>query len=160
MADLRSLSLPLRTFLKVYPWRRVEPLPWSPLRKALAQANVALITTAGLFTPEQVPFDESIRGGDTTFRTIGRDTSLASLDDAHRSDAFDRSGLEADLNLVFPVDRLRELEGDGVIGSMSARAISFMGSITAPGRLQRETAPAAADVLVTDGVEAALLVPV
>ena len=35
-----------------------------------------------------------------------------------------------------------------------------MGSITAPGRLVRDTAPAAANWLEADQVEAALLVPV
>ncbi len=35
-----------------------------------------------------------------------------------------------------------------------------MGSITAPGRLMRETAPEAARWLVDDGVDVAILVPV
>jgi D-proline reductase (dithiol) PrdB len=47
-----------------------------------------------------------------------------------------------------------------VIGNVAPRHLSFMGSITAPGRLRTETAPEAAGLLVEDGVDVALLVPV
>ena len=56
--------------------------------------------------------------------------------------------------------RLRELGRSGRIGSVNHRHISFMGSITAPGRLVKQTAPEAARLLAADGVDAALLVPV
>ena len=52
------------------------------------------------------------------------------------------------------------LAASAVVGSVAPRHLSFMGSITAPGRLQRETAVAAADVLVADAVDIALLAPV
>ena len=80
--------------------------------------------------------------------------------DTHRSDLYDHSGLRQDPNLVFPLDRLRELVRSGRIGSLSQQHLSFMGSITAPGRLIKKTAPAAVRKLVEDGVDMALLVPV
>ena len=78
----------------------------------------------------------------------------------HRSEAFDRTGLTEDLNVIFPRDALAQLALDGVIGEVAPRHLSFMGSITAPGRLIREYAPEAAEVLVGDAVDVALLVPV
>ena len=66
----------------------------------------------------------------------------------------------ADPNLAFPLDRARELAALGLVGSLNRRHLSFMGSITAPGRLVRHTAPEAARLLVEDGVDVALLVPV
>ena len=69
-------------------------------------------------------------------------------------------GLGEDPNLAFPLDRLRELTAAGRIGEVNRRHLSCMGSITAPGRLMRDTAPSAARLLVEDGVDAALLVPV
>ncbi len=57
-------------------------------------------------------------------------------------------------------DAHRELAERRRIGSVNHRHLSFMGSITAPGRLVRDTAPAAARSLVDDGVDVALLVPV
>jgi len=82
------------------------------------------------------------------------------LVDTHRSESFDHEGMHRDPNLAFPLDRLRELAEHGRIGSVNRRHLSFMGSITAPGRLVRDTAPEAARRLVADGVDAALLVPV
>ena len=80
--------------------------------------------------------------------------------DTHRSESFDHSGLREDPNVAFPIDRVRELVERGRIGSVNHRHLSFMGSITAPGRLVRYTGPEAARRLVADGVDVALLVPV
>jgi D-proline reductase (dithiol) PrdB len=160
MGDTSEFSFATRAFLKIYPWRRIDPTPWTPLPKPLAEAKVALVTTAGLVMPDQEPFDNDVKGGDCSFRVIPSDADVASLIDTHRSETFDHSGIQSDPNLAFPLDRLHELARDGRIGSVSERHLSFMGSITAPGRLMRESAPAAAQLLVQDGVDIALLVPV
>jgi D-proline reductase (dithiol) PrdB len=160
MGDLSEFSLATRTFLKLYPWRRIDPIPWSPLRKPLPEAKVAIVTTAGLVMPGQQPFDDNIKGGDSSFRVIPHHADVASLIDTHRSETFDHTGLQSDPNLAFPLDRLHELARDRRIGSVSERHLSFMGSITAPGRLIRDSAPAAAQLLVEDSVDVALLVPV
>ena len=109
VGDLSEFSLPVRAFLKVYRWRRIDPLPWAPLRKPLAESNVALVTTAGLVLPDQPPFDDNMNGGDASFREIPADADVRSLIDAHRSETFDHAGIAADPNLAFPLDRLREL---------------------------------------------------
>jgi D-proline reductase (dithiol) PrdB len=160
MGDTSEFSFATRAFLKIYPWRRIDPIPWTPLRKPLAEAKVALVTTAGLVMPDQEPFDNDVKGGDYTFRVIPSDAEVASLIDTHRSETFDHSGIQSDPNLAFPLDRLHELARDGRIGRVSERHLSFMGSITAPGRLIRDSAPTAAQVLVEDGVDVALLVPI
>jgi D-proline reductase (dithiol) PrdB len=160
MGDLSEFSFVLRTFLKAYRWRRIEPIPWTPLRKPLAEANVAIVTTAGLVMPDQEPFDDDVKGGDSSFRVIPSEAEVASLIDTHRSETFDHSGIRTDPNLAFPLDRLHEIQRAGRIGRVNDRHLSFMGSITAPGRLIRDSAPAAAELLVKDGVDVALLVPV
>ena len=68
--------------------------------------------------------------------------------------------MTADIDVVFPLDSLKALVANGEIGDVAPRHLSFMGSITAPTRLVRESAPAAADLLVADQVDVALLVPV
>jgi D-proline reductase (dithiol) PrdB len=68
--------------------------------------------------------------------------------------------MHRDPNLAFPLDRARELVERGRVGSLNDRHLSFMGSITAPGRLTRDHAPEAARRMVSDGVDVALLVPV
>ncbi|HYC88056.1 MAG TPA: glycine/sarcosine/betaine reductase selenoprotein B family protein [Thermoanaerobaculia bacterium] len=155
MAEISDLPLASRLFLKAYPWRRIDPLPWSPLRKPLPEARLALVSTAGLVLPGQAPFDERVRGGDYSYREIPDDADVSTLIDSHRSGTYDHSGVQADPNVGFPLDRLHEL---GL--RTNARHFSFMGSLTAPGRLVRETAPEAAEKLVADGVDAVLLIPI
>jgi D-proline reductase (dithiol) PrdB len=159
MADLSDLPLSHRLFLAAYRWRSLDPVPFARLGKPLSAARIALVTTGGLSAPGQTSFDEDARGGDSSFRLIPGDADVATLDIHQRSDSFDHSGLEADRNLGFPLDRLRELSASGDVGPVAPRHLSFMGSITAPGRLIRETAPAAAAELQADGVDIALLVP-
>lgn len=160
MGDLGEFSLRHRLFLMTYQWRRIDPVPWTPLRKPLARCRVALVTTAGFVLPGQPSFDEGKRGGDPSFRVIPAETDVHQLTELQRSEAFDHTGIREDPNLAFPLDRLRELAAGGRIGSVAPRHLSFMGSITAPGQLIRDTAPRAAELLIEDGVEAALLVPV
>ena len=160
MGELREFPLKYRLFLKTYPWRRIDPVPWTPMKKPLDECRLALVSSAGMVIAGQAPFDESIRGGDYSFREIPTDTDLAELIDTHRSDLYDHSGLRQDPNLAFPLDRLRELAAKRRIGSLNHRHLSFMGSITAPGRLAKKTAPAAAGKLTEDKVDIALLVPV
>lgn len=159
MGRIEEFSLALRTMLRVYPWRRIDPVPWSPLRKPLSRCRLALVSSAGFTAPGQDLFHGG-RGGDTSFRFIDRETTLESLHEGHRSDSFDHTGIGKDPNLAFPVDRMAELAASGRIGSVNQRHLSMMGSITAPGRLVRRTAPEAARALQADGVDVALLVPV
>jgi len=132
LGDLSEFPLKYKFFLKAYPWRRIDPVPWAPLKKPIKDSRAALVSSAGLVQPGQKPFDDSIRGGDYSFREIPADTDVYTLMDTHRSDLYDHSGLRQDPNLAFPLDRLRELVGSRRIGSLNQRHLSFMGSITAP----------------------------
>jgi D-proline reductase (dithiol) PrdB len=160
MGDLSEFSVGVRLFLQAYRWRRIDPVPWTPLRKPLAQCRLGLISSAGLVAPGQAPFDDSIRGGDPSFREIPGDTEVNTLTETHRSQAFDHEGIQLDRNLAFPLDRLRELVRGGRLGSLNRRHFSFMGSITAPGAFLRDTVPAMVRQFVEDTVDVALLVPV
>ena len=160
MGEMSEFQTGMRLFLKAYPWRRIDPVPWTPLRRPLADSKLALVSSAGFTIPDQEPFDQSRRGGDPSFREIPRDADASVLVDCHRSETFDHGGMQRDANLAFPLDRARELAASGRIGSLARHHLSFMGGITAPGRLVNQTAPEAVGRLVADGVDVALLVPV
>jgi D-proline reductase (dithiol) PrdB len=160
MGDTSEFSLAIRLFLKAYQWRKIDPVPWAPLKKPLSQSKLALVSSAGFVLPDQPHFDESIKGGDPSFREIPSGVDVKTLVETHRSGSFDHAGLQQDPNVGFPIDRVRELAASGRIGSVNHRHLSCMGSITEPGRLMRETAPPAVRVLVQDQVDVALLVPV
>jgi D-proline reductase (dithiol) PrdB len=160
LGDLSEFPLKYRLFLKAYPWRRVDPVPWQPLQKPLKECRLVLVSSSGFTTADQAPFDETILGGDYSFREIQSDVAVDGLIDTHRSDSFDHSGIRQDPNLAFPINRMRELEKKRRIGLLNHRHLSFMGSITAPGRLLKKTLPRALKLLKDDAVDAALLVPV
>ena len=79
MGDLNEFSLPVKLFLKTYRWRKIDPVPWAPLKKPLDQCRLALVSTAGFVLPGQTPFDKSIRGGDYSFREIPNDADVSEL---------------------------------------------------------------------------------
>jgi D-proline reductase (dithiol) PrdB len=160
MARLEDLSFPHRMFMRAYRFRSVDWLPGASLKKPLSESKFALITTAAMHLPEQPAFDPNICGGDCSFRELPVDADLNQLKIAHRSSEFDQTGARQDRNLVFPRDRFQELVSDGKVGALNHRHFSFMGSITAPERLISETAPAVAELLRQDQVDAVYLLPV
>jgi D-proline reductase (dithiol) PrdB len=160
MGDVEEFSWKIRLFLKAYSWRRIEPVPQTPMAKPLREAKVAIVSSAGFTLPDQEPFDRSARGGDFSYREIPNDIDPSSLISSHRSQTFDHSGMAQDPNLAFPIGRLQELQEDKEIGSVNHRHFSQMGSITAPGRLTKQVVPEIVRKLVQDQVDVTLLVPV
>jgi D-proline reductase (dithiol) PrdB len=122
--------------------------------RPLNVAQVAIVTTAGLQVAEQEAFDWF----DTSFRILpGRRRDLAM---SHHSQNFDRAGAIADLNVVYPVDRLAELAASGLIGAVAPTHISFMGAQRELSTLIHDTGRAAAAHLRDQGTDIALLTPV
>ena len=66
---------------------------------------------------------------------------------------------EADLDVVLPMRRLTELANEGIVGKPAPRHYSTMGYILEPTALVEETAPAIAERMHLDVVDAAALVP-
>jgi D-proline reductase (dithiol) PrdB len=160
MAKISDLALKYRVFMRTYRYRSVSWEPGASITKPLKVSKIGLITTAGYYRPDQPAFDDSIKGGDFSYRSIPVDTELQSLHIGHRSAAFNHSGIENDKNLALPLDRIKELQAEGFIGDVNQRHFSFMGSITAPGRLISKTAPEVAELLREDRVDAVVLTPV
>ncbi len=148
--------------MKAYPFHRyrIDPVPCAPLPRALNESRLALVTTAGLHTSDEPPFDGSIRAGDASYREIPNTIATASLLESHKSGSFDHAGIEADRNVAFPLDRCRELVSSGRIGELNRRHFSFMGSVIGPRKLIEETSVQVARLLRQDRVDAVLLTPV
>jgi D-proline reductase (dithiol) PrdB len=159
MAKVSDLSMKDRLWYPQYRFRKVDPLPWASQGPPLERARVAVITSAGVHVPGDTPF-EKVKGGDFSYRWVQEEVALQDLVCTHPSGAWDRSGVETDMNMVLPLDRLRELQAEGVIGEVAPRHASFQGSIIAPMRLMRQTAPEVAQGMADDGVDVVLLTPV
>ena len=133
---------------------RFDPPAFVPA-PPLARSRVALVTTAGL----HVRGDRVFETASTEYRAIARETPARDLVMSHTSVNFDRSGFAEDVNVVFPIDRFRELQASGVIGSMADVHYSFMGAYLEP----TDYAPSARELAVLlrgDGVDSVFLTPV
>ena len=98
----------------------LEGVPWAPLQRPVASATVALVATGGIHLRDDRPFDPH---GDGGFRVIPRTAEPGDLQITHQ--AYDRRDAARDLNLVFPLQRLRELEGEGVVGRVAEEHYGF-----------------------------------
>jgi len=140
------------------PWQSGD-IPWTRVTKPLDKAAIAIVTTAGLHHKDQEPFDMIDRDGDPSYRVIDVRKPLSDLMITH--DYYDHSDADRDLNVVFPIERLREFEQEGFIGRVADIHYGFMGHIT--GRhiltLISRNAPEIARALKNDNVDIALLTP-
>lgn len=130
----------------------VGEVPWTPLRTSLSDSTVVLISTGGVHLRTDRPFNLN---SDPTFRVIPNDAQPADLAITHQ--AYDRTDALRDINLVFPIERLRELESERVIGRLAEDHYGFglMGSA-------KRLMPAIKEVarrISESGVDLALLVP-
>jgi D-proline reductase (dithiol) PrdB len=134
-------------------------IPWAPLAAPLHETTVALVTTAGVHLRGQQPFDMEDPDGDPSFRAIPADAPRDTVTITHKY--YDHSAADRDLNVVLPLDRLRELRQDGVIGGIAPVAYSFMGHIQGPHltTLMTVTGPEVARRLRDDRAGAVVLTP-
>lgn len=152
-----------------YQFTSNEPIPWTDFNGGLHEARVALVSTAGVYVKGQRPFSVSPgeltsdlmrlrfrEKGDPTFRTIPSDVDARELRVAHSY--LDPRAAEDDINVVFPLTRLWELEEENFIGSVASRHFSFMGYLPYP----REIEPYLKEVigqLKRDKVNVVVLTP-
>ena len=120
----------------------------------LTARRLAIVTSAALHRRGEPPFPP----GSAAVRVLPASLPTRDMVMTHVSINFDRSGWSRDANLAYPIDRLRELAEQGVIGSVADAHYSVMGS-TDP-RTMVATADAMAHGMRAEGVDAVLLCPV
>jgi D-proline reductase (dithiol) PrdB len=95
-------------------------IPWTPLKRPLAEVTIALVTTGGVHLCSDQPFRLT---SDHSFRLIPRSASSTDLCITHEH--YDRRDAARDLNLIFPLERLLELEAQGVVGHAAETHYGF-----------------------------------
>jgi D-proline reductase (dithiol) PrdB len=159
----RFLDFATRRVMKAWAAReKPGEIPFTPLAKPLNECTVALVTTAGVARHDDLPFDQDGERrnpwwGDPTFRCIPLGTSEKDVRLYHLH--IDPRFGEADLDVVLPMRRLAELAAAGVVGRPAPTHYSTMGYILDPTELVEKTAPAIAERMRAEDVEAAALVP-
>jgi D-proline reductase (dithiol) PrdB len=127
-------------------------IPYTPRARALHETTFALVSTAGVHLRAQEPFDLE---GDNSWRLIPGDVAAADLMVTHAH--FDHRHADEDINCVFPIDRLRELAADGVIGGVGDRHLGFMGYTQRLRDLYERAAPEMARLIERSRADAVLL---
>ena len=136
-----------------------DVVPWTPMGRPVRTAVIALVTTAGVHLRTDPPFDMTDPDGDPSVRVVPVDAPRGAVTITHKY--YDHAAADRDLNVVLPVDRLRELAAAGLVGGVAPRVYSFMGHVDGAHvrTLMETTAPEVARRLRADGAEAVVLTP-
>jgi Glycine/sarcosine/betaine reductase selenoprotein B (GRDB) len=143
-----------------YRWAHHAEVPFTPLAKPLNESRIGIVTTAAPFQPDLpdqgpgAPYN-----GAAKFQTVYSATTGVQPDLRISHVGYDRIHTTAeDMRTWFPMERLREAEEAGRIGSIGPR---FAGAPTT--RSQRHTteldAPKILEMFKEDEIDAAVLVP-
>jgi len=140
----------------IYHWVvNEDPPPWTPLTKPLEECKLGLVASGGIYITGQVAFHYK---DDTSYRVIPGEVNTKDLRATHF--AYDLTDARQDPNVVFPVDTLRGLEREGLIGRLADRFFTFMGGIYSAQRVREELMPRLTHELLAEKVDAVLFVPV
>jgi D-proline reductase (dithiol) PrdB len=137
---------------------------WAPFEKRLAEAQIAVLTSAGLYLDGQEPFDGEREKaeptwGDPTHRVLPSSLDGAGLGMMHLH--LNHEDVLADPEIALPLAGLATLAAEGRIGSVAPRHVSVMGYQQAGLEVWRhETAPAIVELLRDQGTDGLILAPV
>lgn len=91
----------------------------------LSKATIAIVSAAGIHQKDQEAFNIADDLGDLTYRVMSGEIASSNLMVTHHH--YDHEDADADINVVFPIDRLRELLAEGVIGGIARKHVGYMG---------------------------------
>lgn len=153
MARIDDIPRPTRDAILNLQSTRFDDTPFVA-GPGLAARRVAIVSSAALIRRGEPPFPF----GSPEVRFLPATTPPEDLLISHVSINFDRAGFQRDINTAYPIDRLRELAADGVIGGVADTHYTVMGS-TDPATMG-ETADQITGQLRQERIDAVLLSPV
>lgn len=100
-------------------------VPFTPFESELARTTIAIVTAAGVHRKDQEPFNIADELGDLGYRVIPEDVDSSQLKVTHHH--YDHTDADRDINVVFPIDVLRELKAVGFIRGVARKHVGYMG---------------------------------
>jgi D-proline reductase (dithiol) PrdB len=100
-------------------------VPFTPFEGTLSKTTVALVTAGGVHLQDQEPFNTADELGDLGYRLIPEDVDSSRLMVTHHH--YDHTDADEDINVVFPIDVLRDLRDEGFIGGIARKHVGYMG---------------------------------
>lgn len=114
-------------------------VPFTPFDSTLARSTIAIVTAGGVHLKDQEAFNIADELGDLTYRVIQPDVDSSNLMVTHHH--YDHTDADQDINVVFPIDVLRDLEAEGFIGGVAKKHIGYMGYTMQLKAMYEGTAP-------------------
>jgi D-proline reductase (dithiol) PrdB len=124
-------------------------VPFTPFERELSKSRISIVTAAGAHLREQEPFNIADELGDLTYRLIAPDAESSQLMVTHHH--YDHTDADEDINVVFPLDALRDLEAEGFVGGLAAKHVGYMGYTMQLKAMYEGTAPQIANEIDRGG---------
>ena len=137
-----------------YKWVKEDEAPLSQLNKPLNKCKVGVICSGGIYLKGQIAFHYK---DDSSYRVIKSDCSNEDLRVTHF--AYDLKDARKDINVVFPLQTLRDLASEGLIEGIADSVYSFMGGIYSSRKVRDYLAPNLVNQIIKDEVDLVVLVP-
>ena len=125
--------------------------------KPLAESRLMFVSTAGVQPKGTLPFDTVHPVGDYTFRPVPANSKTTDLE-IHQL-KYPTFGAEKDLNVIFPIERLRELVKEKFIGALTKNFYSFIGYNMDAEKLEKTLAEEIAEAVEAEKPDIVLLAP-
>ncbi|HVF42166.1 MAG TPA: glycine/sarcosine/betaine reductase selenoprotein B family protein [Pyrinomonadaceae bacterium] len=114
-------------------------VPFTPFDGELSKATVAIVTAGGVHMRNQEPFNIADELGDLGFRIIPEDAAASDLMVTHHH--YDHGDADEDINVVFPLDVLRDLKEEGFVREVAKKHVGYMGYTMQLKAMYEGTAP-------------------
>nr|CAA76907.1 47 kDa selenoprotein [Peptoclostridium acidaminophilum] len=139
-----------------YPMPVFDRVPPNPAVKDMSKVKVAIVTSGGIVphdNPDRIESSSATRYG--IYDITGMD-SMSADDFTSIHGGYDRAFVVKDPNLVVPLDVMRDLEREGVIGELANYFVSTTGTGTSVGNA-KGFGESFSKKLIEDGVGAVIL---
>ena len=131
-----------------YGWHKAEEAPpWTALKKPLSECTLGMMSTAGTYVAGQEAY---FYKDDTSHRAIPSNTPIEDLRFSHLTENY-LPDTRLDANCAFPLEPLRRLVDEGVIGGLAEHVFSCMGAVYSKRRVEEELAPRMYEAFVAEG---------
>jgi len=139
-----------------YGWYHADTPPaFTRLSKPLSECRIGVLSTSGAYVVGQRAYHYK---DDCSIRAIPKTTPTQNIHFSHITENY-LPDPRRDPNCVLPIDALRTLEADGLIGEVADDLFSCMGGIYSQRRVNEELIPALSEAFRQQNIDAAFLVP-
>jgi len=154
--DMLMKKINMEKFETEYPMPVFDRVPPNPAVKDLSKIKIAIVTSGGIVphdNPDRIESSSATRYG--IYDISGMD-SLSADDFTSIHGGYDRAFVVKNPNLVVPLDVMRDLEREGVIGELANYFVTTTGTGTSVGNA-KGFGESFSKKLVEDGIGAVIL---